>query len=247
MNPKEAQQYINQLETAYTQEQAKSAQLQQGANSIFQGQRDNNLIEFQLEMDSILERMDHNLRGHVIKFDEKGNQVWSEPEDTRNIIFSELGTQEILRFISQYLNRNLILSSYDQEVIYKRLNVIGNELSDIIYCKSEDMFYRTPIEVFAKELGYKEGEEVSEIDYIKIIELREEELKEKEKNYPITVLPIIHAIESAYNRALGGEERKTLRQNIMVTQNNPNQQQVPMMPIQKSHLGGKLNPMNWGM
>ena len=50
----------------------------------------------------------------------------------------------------------------------------------------------------------------------------------KRKRYPIIAMELIHSIEHAYNRALGGEERKSLREGRTV--------------IQSDSLGGNYQP-----
>jgi hypothetical protein len=71
----------------------------------------------------------------------------------------------------------------------------------------------------------------------------------KQKHFEMIVMNITDQIESAYLRALGGEERRSLRENIQVTQsgsfgtpmNIPN---IPSVGPQRQG-GSKLNPINW--
>ncbi len=222
---------VRTLQAKQAQVEAEKSQVQlQAASSIFQSNQDGNLIEFQLELDDILKDIYIGLRGLVLtkQIDDDGNETisWIEPRDTRNIIYSDLGANEIRRFLKQFLNRNTILSNYSQEIINQRLELIGNELSDLIYNKYEDMIYRTSVGEFEKQLGYKKGDIVHHEDMIKIMAMRQDELNDKLKNYPSTVIPVVFAIESAYNRAIGGEERSSLRKAMMVSQtgqigNNP--------------------------
>ena len=138
MNEEEAQ-YIEQLQTALGQEQGRSNQMAQAASSMFSAQPDGNLIEFQLELDNILERIDHLLRGHELKFDDKGNLIWKEPKMMSRQLFNEYGVQEILRILSMYLNRNTILSNYDEETINWKVYDLGYDLADLIFMKYEEM------------------------------------------------------------------------------------------------------------
>lgn len=245
----EQQQMMNQqqqVEAQQSQSRAQEIQSYGNATTLFQGNEEPNLIEFQLEMDSILESLDISLRGKVLKEDQHGSRSWQVPEDKRNVVFSELGAQEILRFLSQYLNRNLILSSYKADDVPKRIINIANELNDILFLKYETIFYTTPISELKLKLGYLDYEDPTIEDMKIIIDLRRNELREKVKNYSIAILPVVHAIESSYNRSVGGEERRSLRQHMMVTQTGQmggmQQQQVPRITSRKS----LWNPFTWG-
>ena len=226
--------------------QTEQTKIMSNASSLFQGSEEPNLIEFQLEMDSILENLEISLRGKILKYDDKGNRTWQDPDDKRNIIFSELGTQEILRFLSQYLNRNLILSSYKADDVPKRIMVIGETLLILLYTKYESMFYTTPISEIKIRLGYKKDEEPSVEDMVIIINMRREELQEKTKNFESALIPVIHAIESAYNRSIGGEERRSLRQRMMITQTGQMGSQQPQMIAQPQIKKSYIKPWTWG-
>ena len=69
----------------------------------------------------------------------------------------------------------------------------------------------------------------------------------KQKHFEMIVMNITDQVEAAYMRALGGEERESLRRNIHVTQTGTMDGggYIPQTPgVQKPH-GSKLNPMNW--
>lgn len=103
-----------------------------------QGQ-ENNLIVWQLELDNILERIEHLLRGNVITQDEDGGYSYKAPKDESLIVLNDYGVGLIMNFISFYLNRNTILSNYKQERIFEILYDLGYELSDLVYINYEKM------------------------------------------------------------------------------------------------------------
>lgn len=219
------EEYVNQLESELAMARQQTQDVQQSANSIFMGQQESNLIEFQLEMDNILERIDHLLRGHILKFDEKGNMIWKEPGNSNYQVFNEYGVQEILRILSMYINRNTILSNYDDKVINWKVYDLGYNLTDLIFLKYEDMF------AYKKFKDYlKKGQKRKELSEAKIKQIEDKvtyELKEKIKLYPLLVQSIVDIVHSAYLRALNGGERESLRTARNVTQaiplNNNNQ------------------------
>ncbi len=115
-------------------EQTMSAQAYNNIQS-----QENNLIVWQLELDNILERIEHLLKGDIIKEDGQGGFSYVAPEDKRLIVLNHYGVQLIMNFISFYLNRNTILSNYKEERIYEILHDLGYELSDLIYINYETM------------------------------------------------------------------------------------------------------------
>ena len=52
--------------------------------------QESNLIVWQLELDNILERVEHLLRGHIIKEDKDGNMSFVEPKDKRLIVLNSM-------------------------------------------------------------------------------------------------------------------------------------------------------------
>lgn len=144
MNPEEVD-HLRQLELAYRKEQADKINLQSAqASSILQASNDTNLIEWQLELDNIVESIGHMLRGHTLEFDVKGNMVYKESKDKEAQIFNDYGAQEILRVLTIYLNRNTILSNYDEQTINNKVYDLGIEIADLIYLKYEQMGMDTP-------------------------------------------------------------------------------------------------------
>lgn len=119
----------------------KAIQIQQDPRnvaSMFHYQDQDNLIKWQLELDSILERIEHMLRGDKIHFD-GGHMVWKKAEHPEDIILNEFGVAEVMRILSMYLNRNTILSNYDEETINNKMMDFGFELTDLFFLKYEAM------------------------------------------------------------------------------------------------------------
>ncbi len=110
------------------------------SNAMYSNQAQNdNLIIWQLELDNILERIEHLLKGDMIKDDGEGNMIYEAPKDISLIILNDYGVQLIMNVISFYLNRNTILSNYNEDRIYEILFDLGNELTDVIDINYEKM------------------------------------------------------------------------------------------------------------
>lgn len=72
----------------------------------------------------------------------------------------------------------------------------------------------------------------------------------KQKHFEMIVMNITDQVEAAYLRALGGQERESLRRNIQVTQSgtfgtHPGMYPSPQGISRPQNTGSKLNPMNW--
>lgn len=151
------------LEQGYSQEEINEAIKQMGQESELQrsynrlkseGQspmsntlvaglaNQDNLIKWQLELDSILERIEHILRGDRPKV-HNGNLIFVEAKEESDMIFNDHGVAEIMRILSMYLNRNTILSNYDIDTIYWKVLDFGNEVSDLIFLKYFEMGLNT--------------------------------------------------------------------------------------------------------
>ncbi len=183
--------YIEAMQREMQDKDNRIAQVSNAAGSMFAANQDPNLIEYQLDMDNILERIEHLLKGEKLVIKD-GNAVYESLEEDQ--IFNEHGVQFLMNIMSFYLNRNTVLSNYSSERIDEILFDLGNELVDQIFLNYEKMGMDT---------------------------------KDKRKRYSIIVLQLIHTVESAYNRALNGGERESLRTARMVTQNadsSPKQQ-----------------------
>lgn len=119
--------------------QNQQLQNQQGQLSMFANNDKDNLIRFQLNLNEELERLDHLLRGHSLEYDENGNEVWVDPPDDRFKPFNEYGVRLIMNIISFYINKNTILSNYDEDMIYWKMEDLSEELSDLIFHTYEEM------------------------------------------------------------------------------------------------------------
>lgn len=138
MNEQETN-YITRLEHELEMRKISHASAQnQAASTIFGGIDPTNLIEWQLDFRKELEEIEHLLRGHIIQRDKDNNEIWTQAKNTDGIIFNEKGVQEMLKIIRMYLNKNLILSNFNEETINQRLDQFSNRLASEIYLNYEE-------------------------------------------------------------------------------------------------------------
>ena len=214
--------------------------------SAFQTAKDPNLVEYQLDLTTELDRIYHLLSGHRIIIGEGGNEIWDEPKDDRLKIFSEYGVDQIMNIISFYINRNTLLSHYDEQTIKWKLRDFGVELADLIFNRYEVFFYYpTPEELYDKykPIINKKGLDITDEElYQKCIQWSKEELQNKIRHYPMMVLALIDAVHSTYNRAMGGRERESLRRFMHVSQNTGGPTEQLGIEQQKFKL---MRPKTW--
>jgi hypothetical protein len=127
------------LQQSYARTQQMSQNQPVSSNTLIAGQMNqDNLIKWQLELDSILERVEHILRGDKPTMS-NGNMIFIPPINDDDKLFNDNGVAEIMRILSMYLNRNTILSNYDEETINWKVLDFGYEVSDLIFLKYEEM------------------------------------------------------------------------------------------------------------
>lgn len=138
------EEYINQLEEGLENSQSRNNQL---ASSIHgytaMQQKDANLIYYQIDPEEILNKVEHFLRGDMIKTDDLGNENYVQPEDKDLIPLNEYGINSILHKLSNYINKYTVLSWYDEPRINEILADIGDTLADYIFCNYEKMGMNT--------------------------------------------------------------------------------------------------------
>ncbi len=100
---KQEEEMIRKYQLALDQEKAKTTQLANAATSIFESNKDTTLVEVQLDLKEIIDKIYHLLRSDVIVTDEKGNLKYEQVKDRRLRVLSEYGVQLMMNVIQSYL------------------------------------------------------------------------------------------------------------------------------------------------
>ena len=137
----EVEDFINQLQAENTELKNKNSQLAL-AQSAYNGKEDN-LIAYQLDPGELLARLEHFLRGDYVGIDEHGNENWIKQTDEELILFNEYGINSIMSIIGQYVDKNTMLSFYQEERINEILADLGDELANFIFCNYDQMGMNT--------------------------------------------------------------------------------------------------------
>ena len=187
------------------------------------------------------------IKGYSLEPDDKtGKLVWKAPEDKNMVIFSPYGIHLIRNTICWYLNKNLLLSNFDEETIKKKMLKFTNDLIDTISAEYNKVFQypsvaecidvlkerintKAEISLYAKEIaGIKttkeeiikeKFEEIEERIEEEINKIKEQIIKNKIKRFILTVRTIQDAVHATFMRAWRGEERRTLRQHTHISEN----------------------------
>lgn len=106
--------------------------------SGFNARISDDVARWQLELNDILEKAEHVLKGDIVRF-EQGNTLWKTRLDPEKNTLNEYGVQLIMKCLSMYINRNTILSDFtEEEVRYKTLD-FSKELNNLIFMKYDEM------------------------------------------------------------------------------------------------------------
>ena len=132
-------QYLEKIETELAEAKEQRDGLAQGQMSMYNQPNEENLIQYQLDLKEDLDKIYHLLNGNQLSYGADGQMSWKESPDDDLKPFNKFGVQVLMQIISSYLNRNTLLSNYDQDTINEKLLDFGIEVSDLIYTKYEEM------------------------------------------------------------------------------------------------------------
>lgn len=119
--------------------QNKINQLSSGLSAYDQSTPSSNLIQYQVDCSDLLERLEHFYRGEVLKKTDNGDIEWVQYEDEDQIPLNDFGVSSYMEIVSKYIDKNTILSAYNEERIYEILADLGDELVLFTLCNYEKM------------------------------------------------------------------------------------------------------------
>lgn len=221
------------------------------------------MIAEQLDLGEELERIDYLLRGYILEIDPETKQSsWVKPEDNEMIILSDYGVHLIRNTIAWYMNKNTLLSNYDEETILHKMEDFASDLNDTIFMEYEKIFQYPTFEeckdilkerlekkinlrIFTNELlerkvsdadkekiRKKVYDDIEPIIEKELTKIKEQIIKNKLKRFMIIIREVQDAVHSTYLRAWKGQERATLRQHTHISENRGS----PMMQDQRGIL-----------
>ncbi len=233
----------NEKETAEAQSQVDTSNVQQDIMASQLRGEETNLVKEQLSLNDELETIEHLLRGHILKADKFGIQQWVAPVDKSMVILTEHGVHLIMNTIMFYLNKNTLLSNYKEDLINKKMEDFALALNDALFMESDLAFVQPTssdaVEKYEMQLDLKIKNEIAmakiqgvailyeerrkevlkQVDVPKTIaSLKEQMKKDKLKRFELITREVQDAVHSTYLRAWNGQERRTLRQHIHISE-----------------------------
>lgn len=223
-----------------TQQANQSAQTQ-----YYMQEQEKNLAESQLECETTLTKLYHQLRQDTFKVGEDGSVSWNEIEDKKKRRLTSDGLNRIIELISFYVNKENLLSNFSEDQINSimlrfRLAFSANilmryklyfrqpsfkECKEIFLKRIED---KKTLKVFAGEMaGIKLDADVVERNLLKdyearieyeIDKIKEEKKKEMLSEFELLFEQLSQLVYSTLNRAWKGEERGSIRRHTNISE-----------------------------
>jgi len=208
-------------------------------------EQEKNLAETQLEVESIALRINHLLKQDVMKPTEDGRTEWIALPDQKQRALTDWGVDRIMQIVHFYINKNTLLSNFDETQINRIMLRFCVELNDLVLLKYQILF-REPtfeecktilktrledhkqIKMYSREvLGLEVNEEEIRLEVLKEIEnkvekeiqkIKEEQRKEKLREYGLLMAQLEAMVYATYNRAFRGEERGSIRRHTNISE-----------------------------
>lgn len=102
--------------------------------SSFATKQEDNIVRWQLELNDILERAEHILRGDIPTF-EQGHIIWKINSKPENNPLNDVGVQEIMKVLALYVNRNKVLADYTNKEINLKVFDFGRALNNLVFMR----------------------------------------------------------------------------------------------------------------
>jgi len=203
-----------------------------------------NLAEAQLDCNETLTKINHLLKQDVLKLNDDGVLDWKKIDDEKKRVLTDEGVDRIMQVMQSYINKETLLSNFDEKTIDRRMLQFSLSFSSLIFLKYE-VFFRIPSLMECKEIlegrindKIKNKEMTSQIlgrdfneknirrEILDEMEPRMEyELNkiklEKTKNlreFEMIFTQLDALVGATHNRAWKGEERGSLRRHFNISE-----------------------------
>ena len=206
-----------------------------------------NLAEAQLDCQRTLTRIYHLLRQDKLRPNEEKNGIldWKEISDPKKRVLTDEGVDKIMEILESYINKETLLSNFDDKTIARRMLEFSLSFSALIFLKYE-IYFRTPSldeckkilqsriddkikkkkmtseligSVFDEKKIKKEvlNELENRMEY-EIQKIKEEQTKLNLREFEMFFTQLKALVESTHNRAWKGEERGSLRRHFNISE-----------------------------
>ncbi len=204
-----------------------------------------NLAEAQLDCNETLTKIYHLLKQDVLAPNDEGILEWKAIDDQKKRVLTGEGVEKMMQVMQSYINKETLLSNFDEKMIARRMLEFSLALSAVIFMKY-DVYFRTPsleeckdiLETRIAEKNKRKrinlellGREVDEdkikeetlkeveprIEY-EIQKIKQEQTKLNLREFEMIFTQLKALVEATHNRAWKGEERGSLRRHFNISE-----------------------------
>ena len=203
-----------------------------------------NLAEAQLDCEETLTKIHHLLKQDKLALTDTGFE-WVALEDPKKRTLTDEGVDKIMQVIQSYINKETLLSNFDEKTISRRMLEFSLSLSALMFMKYE-IYFRTPtleeckeilnvrikekikrkkitLEINGQEVNEEKikkevSEEVGERIGYELLKIKQEQTKLNLREFEMIFTQLKALVESIHNRAWKGEERGSLRRHFNISE-----------------------------
>ena len=230
----------------HTQQQQGNLIANQSKQLQFQMEEvEKNLAEAQLDCEETLTKINHLLKQDVLKLNDEGILQWHDISDIKKRVLTDDGVDKIMQVIQSYINKETLLSNFDDKMIARRMLEFSLALSALIFLKYE-IFFRNPspeeckqilkeriqerinrkrmtAEILKRPFDEEKVEreildELQDRMEYEIQKIKQEKTKLNLREFEILFVQLKALVEATHNRAWKGEERGSLRRHFNISE-----------------------------
>lgn len=247
----------------YLQSQNQNLQSQALQQQMYMQEQERSMVKDQLDLSEEIEKINYLLKGFTFN---ANTGDWDAPKDESMIVLTDYGVHLITNTIQWYINKNTLLSNYQDDIILNKMEDFATALADVVFMEYEKVFKYPSLDDCIKVLRQRiqtkvdttkftlklkgivktEDQITSEIifemqDRIEdeLTKIKEQIIKNKLKRFELLIRVVQDAVHSTYLRAFNGQERRTLREHINITETKG------LTPQGNNQGGTGWNPLNW--
>jgi len=204
-----------------------------------------NLAEAQLDCEETLTKIYHLLKQDTLKPSKEGVLEWVSIKDSKKRVLTEEGVDKIMQIMNGYINKETLLSNFDDKMIARRMLKFCLALNALMFMKYE-IYFRTPtleecqeilqsridekvkrkrmnLQLMNKEFDEEQikqsvlKEIEPQIEY-EIQKIKQEQTKLNLREFEMIFTQLEALVEATHNRAWKGEERGSLRRHFNISE-----------------------------
>jgi len=207
--------------------------------------KDPSMIKEQLDLSQEKQEIYYQLRGFTLSEQEDGSLEWKRDPNNDLSFLTDAGINYCFWFLTGYLGKHILLGNYEDETIREKMEDIGTVIADTLFNKSNRYFKEPTLEEMKKELRERiqkkvdlrkfanellnrtskdedlEREIILEMEdriEVEMENIKRSLMNERHRMLNSLVIWMLDQIHGAYQRAWKGQERRSIREHMYVTE-----------------------------